>query len=41
LATVDRDFLDPSVYARGYIEARGMDLTLHEESFRSQEIEKG
>src|SRR5216684_1579604 len=41
LAAVDRDFLDPSVYTRGYIETCCIDLTLYEKWFRPQEIEDG
>jgi hypothetical protein len=41
LATFDRDALDPSVDARGYIEACCIDLTLYEKWFRSKEIEDG
>ncbi len=39
LAAFGRDFLDPSVDTRGYIEACCIDLTLYEKRFRSQEIE--
>jgi hypothetical protein len=41
LATFDRDLLDPSVDARGYIEACCINLALYEKWFRSQEIEDG
>jgi hypothetical protein len=40
LAPVDRDLLDPSVDARGFVEAGRIGLALNEKWFRSQEIEE-
>ena len=41
LTTLDGNCLDPSVDARGYIEARCIGLALYEQRFRSQQIKDG